>query len=254
MRRIFSLTLAALIAGATLAGCARDKTEYDLFLLIGQSNMAGRGTMLAADTLATIEGVWLLDDHGMPVPAVNPLNRCSTVRKALAMQQIGPGYSFSQTLHRRTGRPILLVVNALGGSSLAQWMPGTKCYDEAVRRAREAMRYGDLRAILWHQGESDSSSPDDYLDRLAVMVSSLRGDLGCHNVPFIAGEIARWHKNAQRFNPVIGRIGSVIYRSDCVSSEGCTPLIDDSDPHFSRDGQLLLGERYAEKVMEWCYE
>ena len=111
--------------------------EYDLFLLIGQSNMAGRGTMLPEDTEKPIDGVWLLNDKGEIEPAVNPLNKYSSIRKDLSMQQINPGYGFAKKIHESTGRKILLVVNARGGSSISQWNPDSKNYNfyaEAVRR------------------------------------------------------------------------------------------------------------------------
>ena len=225
----------------------------DLFLLIGQSNMAGRGTMQPADTIA-MEGVRLLDSEGQPVPASNPLNRYSSIRKRLDLQQIGPGYGFARKLHAVTGHKILLVVNARGGSSLQEWMPGGSYFAEAVRRTREAMRFARLRAVLWHQGESNSSQPAGYLTDLNVLVDSLRRALHSPGLPFIAGEIAPWHKNATRFNPRIRSISDTIANSGWVSSAGCTPLIDDKDPHFDRSGQLLLGERYADKVLEMCYE
>ena len=133
-------------------------------------------------------------------------------------------------------------------------MPGSSYFAGAVRRTREAMRFARLRAILWHQGESDSSQPANYLTNLNVLVDSLRRALHSPELPFIAGEIAPWHKNAARFNPQIQSIADRIACSGWVSSAGCTPLRDEHDPHFDRNGQLLLGERYAEKVLEMCYE
>ena len=65
--------------------------EYDLYLLIGQSNMAGRGKMLPSDETALIDGVWLLNADDEPEPAISPLNKYSTIRKELSMQQIVPG-------------------------------------------------------------------------------------------------------------------------------------------------------------------
>lgn len=226
----------------------------DVYLLIGQSNMAGRGKMLPQDTLP-IRGVWLLDGKGKAVVATNPLNRYSTIRKSLPIQQIGPGYAFAREIHRRTHRQVLLVVNARGGSSIKEWMPdNTKSgfFRDAVQRAREAQRYGILRGILWHQGESDSGDTTRYLQRLGVLVEALRQELG-EELPFVAGEIAPWHKNHQPFNEMIHRIGNVIPHADWVSSAGTTPLIDTLDPHFSRDGQLLLGGRYAEKILKIVY-
>ena len=75
------------------------------------------------DTLNVIEGVWLLDADGCPEQAKAPLNKWSTIRKDLKMQQIGPGNSFSENVAKATGRKVLLAVNARGGSALEEWMP-----------------------------------------------------------------------------------------------------------------------------------
>lgn len=252
MRFRFLLPALFLLASTACSDAAGDR--YDVFLLIGQSNMAGRGTMVPADTMGVMQGVWLLNAEDRPEPAKSPFNRYSTIRKEIGMQQVCPGNGFAATLRAATGRPLLLVVNARGGSALEEWLPGTEYYREAVRRTREAMKYGELKAVLWHQGESDTAHPETYLSRLAQLVDSLRADLGHPEVPFIAGEIARWRKVSEGFNAQIRRIETVIPFSGYVSSEGCTQLFDETDPHFSRDGQLLLGRRYAEKVMEMCYE
>ena len=228
--------------------------EYDVYLLIGQSNMAGRGTMTDEDRRA-ISGVWLLNDEGNIEPAVSPLNKYSSIRKDLGMQQVSPADYFSRTLSSRTGRKILLVVNARGGSAIREWMPHASqgYFSEALRRAQQAQRYGTLRGILWHQGESDSGKTSSYMDSLQVMVAALRDTLSIPQVPFVAGEIAPWHANRDRFNPVIRTISEHIPFSAWVSSEGCTPLKDEKDPHFSREGQHLLGVRYAEKIWDMVY-
>ena len=215
------------IAAMTFASCA-NQDDYDVYLLIGQSNMAGRGTMLAEDTLNVIEGVWLLDPDGIPEPAKAPLNKYSTIRKNLGMQQIGPGNSFAEETRKATGRKILLVVNARGGSALEEWMPGN----------------------TWHQGESNSGRSETYPDSLSVFVSALRQEFGDDDIPFVAGEVGHWTDHAEEFNSMISHISERIPCSDYVSSEGCSMLKDESDPHFSRDGQILLGKRYAHKVLE----
>ena len=81
---------------------------YDVYLLLGQSNMAGRGTLEAADTTTAIEGVWLLDSDGVPTRAIAPLNRYSSIRKDIKLQGYSPANEFGRLMHSRTGVKFLL--------------------------------------------------------------------------------------------------------------------------------------------------
>ena len=51
--------------------------------------------------------------------AVAPLNKYSTIRKELSLQGYNPGCEFGRIMQKETGRPILLVVNARGGSHIS---------------------------------------------------------------------------------------------------------------------------------------
>lgn len=192
MEKIFNLLLFLLLFQGVRA------QDYDLYLCIGQSNMAGRGT-LTEETSGAIPDVYLFNDRNEFEKATNPLNRYSTIRKELKMQGVGPAYSFAKTMATQTGRKIGLVVNARGGSSIQSNLPGFF---------------------------------------------------------FVAGEIAFWAPNGQAseniraFNEMISHISDFIPNTACVSSEGLMPLIDYSDPHFCTDSQIVLGERYAQKVLE----
>ena len=72
-------------------------SSFDLYVCIGQSNMAGRAT-LTPEVMDTLQNVYLLNDKGNFEPAVNPLNRYSTVRKDLSMQRLGPAYGFAKEI------------------------------------------------------------------------------------------------------------------------------------------------------------
>ena len=91
---------------------------------------------------------------------------------------VGLGRSFALTLQRlEPGASIGLIPAAVGGSSLNEWTPGGKYFNEAVRRTRAAAKSGHLRGILWHQGEADSSDEAlarSYRDRFAKLVGALR--------------------------------------------------------------------------------
>lgn len=250
-----------------LCGCFASvsaQDEYDVFLLIGQSNMAGRGYMVEGDEDVFDENVFILDNQGDIVPATNPLNQYSSIRKGMNIQRICPGYGFARKISTETGRKILLVVNARGGTTISQWAKGEGgegYYEEAVRRAGQAMKYGELKAILWHQGCGDARNVDTYMANLTALVSNLRADLNAQDLPFIAGELGQWRPHVTAFNEMIHTIADHIPYSDWVSSDGCLPIVtersngqpDLKDPHFDRESQILIGERYADKVLDYCY-
>lgn len=233
-----------------LAGlCAVSCKSYNVYLLIGQSNMAGRGYMAIEDSSKTIDGVYLLNDKGKAEPASHPLNRYSTVRKNISMQQVGPGGSFGKEMRRKTGKNILLVVNAKGGTSIKEWGKGERLYREAVRRGKAGMKYGKLKGILWLQGCSDAKKIKTYPGSLMELAAALRNDLGvkAKDVPFVAGQLPYWRPDFKDFNEMITNIKEWIPNSDWVSTNRLEGRGEKSDPHYNRESQEILGKRFAEK-------
>lgn len=224
--------------------------DMDIYLLIGQSNMGGRGP-ITPEVSGVIPGVFVLRAEDDWVPAQNPINVYSTIQGG-SINKMGPGYSFAIEMRNNVpDKQIGLVSNARGRTGLAQWMPGTNYYNEAVKHVRLAMEYGTLRGILWHQGEEDTKDAANipiYLDSIRVMIQSLRDDLGAPDLPFVAGELYR--KEAARYNDFnrMMRAGfpGLLPKTDLVLSEGATALSD--NVHFDTEGQRLMGERYAEKM------
>lgn len=260
LRSIYLLSFLLLQSLFAFAGNVKENvpSSFDLYVCIGQSNMAGRAT-LTPEVMDTLQNVYLLNDKGNFEPAVNPLNRYSTVRKDLSMQRLGPAYGFAKEMARQTKRPVGLVVNARGGSSINFWLKGSKdgYYEEALSRVRIAMKQGGvLKAILWHQGEADCSNPEAYKQKLISLVKDLREDLGMPNLPVVVGQISQWNWTKREagtvpFNQMIKKVSSFIPHSDWVSSKGLGWYKDEKDPHFNTEAQLLLGKRYAKKVLKF---
>ena len=260
LRSIYLLSFLLLQSLFAFAGNVKENvpSSFDLYVCIGQSNMAGRAT-LTPEVMDTLQNVYLLNDKGNFEPAVNPLNRYSTVRKDLSMQRLGPAYGFAKEMARQTKRPVGLVVNARGGSSINSWLEGSKdgYYEEALSRVRIAMKQGGvLKAILWHQGEADCSNPEAYKQKLISLVKDLREDLGMPNLPVVVGQISQWNWTKREagtvpFNQMIKKVSSFIPYSDWVSSKGLGWYKDEKDPHFNTEAQLLLGKRYAKKVLKF---
>ncbi len=249
MKKLLLLFLLALTINSASA-----KDKYDVYLLIGQSNMAGRAQMLAQDKEQKLENVWLLNEKGEIEPALMPLNKYSSIRKDIKMQGYNPGVGFSQKIAKETKRKVLLVVNAMGGTKVEQWQKGGQFFTDAVARTKQAQQYGELKAVLWHQGESNNTSMDTYMGLLSTMVKDLREELNNEKLPFIAGEIGKWMTYSEDVNKVIRTIDKHIPYSTHISSEGAAQRGSATDPHFGRDGQMVLGERYADKVLEIVYK
>jgi hypothetical protein len=145
--------------------------------------------------------------------------------------------------------------NAKGGTSIESWTKGSvdRLYEEAIRRTLEIRKYGEIKGIIWHQGEANRKYSIEYKAKLQKMVTDFRTDLGMPNLFFIAGELAYWYSDVTDFNALIQTISTFIPNSDWASAEGLTPLIDNSDPHFDAASVKVLGERYAAKVLNRVY-
>ena len=218
------------------------KEKLHIYLLIGQSNMAGRAPFTKEEA-GTIDHVYLLNNSDQWEPAQNPLNRYSTIRKGLGMQKMNPGYTFSQTMLKRDSDiSIGLIVNAKGGSSIKQWAKGTKFYEDAVRRTKTAMETGVLKGVLWHQGESDSKDAE-YLEKLILFIQNLRCEFGIHDLPFIAGQV----NNVPLVNEQIAKLPDTVDSTGFVNSEGLKCM---DRWHFDAKSMKLLGQRYAEEMQK----
>jgi len=242
MRRLCAGLAAAAAAAVVLAQNAPRK-DMQLFLLIGQSNMAGRGPIGAQDK-EPIPGVFALNKEMAWAPAIDPLHFDKP-----DIAGVGIGRSFAKTLLAADpGASIGLIPAAFGGTSLDEWKPDGKLYSDAVDRAREAMKAGKLRGILWHQGENDSAKEDlarSYRERFAAMIARLRSDLGAGEVPVVVGELGEFHAGA--FDAVVNEQLAIVPlkvpRSAFVSSGGLTDKGDRT--HFDTRSLHEFGRRYA---------
>ena len=234
-----------------------DPAQFQIFLLIGQSNMAGRAPVQPDDKVADPHVLVLNSDdqwvtEGEPIHFDKP--------KAAG---VGPGYTFGKLLAaKEPGVTIGLVPCAFGGTSLAQWDPRSKdkalyppdnLYGNAIRRAEIAMKSGTLTGILWHQGESDSGkNAGTYAARLAPLIASFRADLGAPQVPFIAGEIGYFgydkNPNKQTINDQIDALPTAVPFCGVASAKD---LVDKGDHlHFDNASQKELGKRYFEAFLK----
>lgn len=231
--------------------------QKDIFLLIGQSNMAGRGDFESPADSVLLHNVFLLNDSGEFEGAKNPLNRYSTIRKVCEpeLMRVGLGSSFAKEMAIFLKDSVYLIVNARGGTSVNKFLKGTDdgYYETILNRTRNALQKNKnlrLRAILWHQGESDADNPDNYLEHVHTMVNSFRTDLNMPNLPFVAGELGEWNPNYKMIDKKMEMIPTTIKNAYLVSSKG---LKNRDEYHFNTSSYKELGKRYAELCKDALY-
>lgn len=216
-----------------------------IFLLAGQSNMAGRGKVEPQDQVAD-PNVWALDAQNAWVPAIDPLHFDKP-----KIAGVGLGRTFAIDYAKAHPDTIVgLVPCAVGGTSLDEWAPGGKLYSNAIDRMRIAMRHGTVRGILWHQGESDAKPEriESYATRFDALIAHFRADLQATEVPLVVGQLGileRAEESTPRvpFNAMIARYPEGRPLVACVTSEGLKSNGDGT--HFDAASQRELGRRYA---------
>jgi len=223
------------------------KDKLHIYLLIGQSNMAGRAKV-TPDIVDELKGAMLLNDKGKWEPAKNPLNRYSTIRKGMKMQKLGLGYGFAlEMLKQYPGVSVGLVVNAKGGSNIDEWKEAGKFFNDAVKRTKQAIAAGgELKGICWHQGESNAIDPD-YLEKATALIEAFRKVFDDDKLSFVVGETCK-AKSERPVNKYLNEIPQKVENTVCVKSDGLKAF--DGNTHFDTQSQLELGKRYATEMLK----
>ena len=218
----------------------------DIMLLIGQSNMAGRGLPNEVNPIADGR-IETFRDYQWKA-AVEPLhNDKKTAGVGLSMS------CASAYLEAFPQARVGLVPAAVGGTPLSRWMPGEDLYERALGIAQEALKGGKLKAIFWHQGETDAQTLElaqSYGQRLAEMVSALRQALDATNVPFIVGGLGDFladHPTCVHYGLVNDALQNLnVDRCGFASAAG---LGEFDGIHFNSAALRLLGQRYATELL-----
>ena len=214
------------------------------FLLIGQSNMAGRGYLSEVIDVDTTHIHVLRNGRWQKMfRPVNPDRAFSGTCLA---------ESFCEAYAKKHGVEVGIIPCADGGTSLDQWKEGGLLYDHAVYQARLAQRTSTIAGVLWHQGESDVSewAYTTYRERFEKLMAAFRRDLDLYDVPFILGGLGdflnpEW--NVPAYNQMIRQVASEFDNCGFVSAQGLNHRGDDL--HFDTPSQHELGRRYWQ---EFC--
>lgn len=233
-----------------------DERDFLVFLLAGQSNMAGRGEVTDADREMHPRILMLAQDKSWQY-AVDPIHYDKSRAGA------GLARSFAKVLtEQNEDITVGLVPAACGGSPISAWVPGgyhdqtnSHPYDDAIERARHALERGRLAGILWHQGESDTrpERAAHYKERLADLITRFRSDLGAPDVPFLIGQLGQfegkpWTDDRYLVNQAQIEVAAETAHSAFVNSDGLTAKEDNT--HFNTESLHEFGRRYAAAYLE----
>lgn len=193
-----TLVLLTVLCCSTLV--SSQNQNKNIFILAGQSNMAGRG------------GADGIEPKGTPSPpecnpnprilrfsagrkweeARDPLHKDIDTGKG-KYNGVGPGMPFANTLLSKDPSigVIGLVPCAIGETSLKQWSRGEKLYNTMIERTKAALAEADgavLRGLLWYQGEGDTGTMEvavSYKTRFEKFVADVRADLQAPALPVV---------------------------------------------------------------------
>ena len=221
-------------------------------LMIGQSNMAGRGFINEVPMICN-ERILMLRNAGWQMMA-EPINYDRP------NAGIGLAGSFAAMwCMEHEGEQIGLIPCAEGGSSLDDWAVDKNLFKNAVIQAGFAMQDSELIGILWHQGESDSygGGYQTYYKKLQVIIESLRKELNAFEVPLIIGGLGDFlGKNGfglncteyELVNEQLLKFAREQENSCFVTAEGLPPNPDGI--HMDAVSQRRFGVRYYEAFVK----
>lgn len=220
-------------------------------LIIGQSNMAGRGlpeevSPIKNNKLFVLRnGRW----RSMYVP-VNP----DRVTSGINLSE-----SFADLYANDHNVEVGIIPCADGGTNLDQWTVGGLLFDHACYQCELASRTSTIAAVLWHQGESDCR-PERYPlyeERLTVIMNAFREKLKLYDVPFLLGGLGDFLKlrtqneylvNYVHINEALKKVAAKDKMMGFVPAEGLGANPDNL--HFSAEALRDFGVRYYKEFLK----
>ena len=238
-----------------LDGLNENTNTMTSFLMIGQSNMAGRGDFGEVERIDNADCYMLRMGRWQKMS--EPINPDRAIFDVEFHSGINLCASFADRYAKHFHKKIGLIPCSDGGTRILQWQPGGLLFDHAVLMTRLAMRTSNFGGILWHQGESDCNDDNFslYKERAIRMITEIRRELHAEDLPFIFGELSedisqRWNLGDYpvRMNSIFREIQSEIPNCRLVSSKGLSLKPDGI--HFNSTSLREFGNRYFDAYLE----
>ncbi len=232
----------------------------DLWLAIGQSNMAGySGTLAGATT--PISQAHLYGNDGRWKQATEPMDDGTDQLDAVSRES--PQHSlmlpFAKYLYEQTGVPVGVIPAPKGGTYLyTQWQrkpddPDHRAtlYGSALHRA--LVQGGPpLRGILWYQGEGDAiagRTTAQYREDLERLIAQYRADLSAPEAVFLCVQLGTWSAGRFPHWTNIQEAQRQVCRADALAALATVKDQPHSDGiHYAVAAAQELGMRLADQA------
>lgn len=258
IKKVAFFFLAVIFVGCVIKHNSKTKEipvkETWVFIMAGQSNMAGRGLIEPQDTI-TNENILTINAMGDIITAKEPIHFYEP-----SMAGLDCGMSFAKTILANTSQniDILLIPTAVGGSSIRQWLAdenhrNVNLLSNFKGKVQIGKKYGEIKGILWHQGESDSNTEGiaNHKANLALLFSEFRSILSNPTLPIIIGELGSYSNNDKNWQAINTEINSYAATDTYSRVISTSDLKHKGDKvHFNASGQRMMGKRFAYEFLD----
>jgi hypothetical protein len=244
-------------AGNTTAGTAgtgsTGEPVFHIFMLMGQSNMAGVAKSEASDKNADERlKVWggcnqKAEQWNLANP---PLSDCPGGSGINLSTSVDPGIWFAKTLLKKlpAGDTVGLVGTAESGEKIETFITGGKHHDAIMKKIAAVKTAKDARfaGVIFHQGESNTGQ-GTWPGLVKQLYDEVKQAFGVsYDVPFILGELPAGGCCSSH-NTRVHEAAMQLPMGSYVSQEG-TKVMDQY--HFDHASVILMGTRYGDKMLE----
>jgi hypothetical protein len=243
--------------GGSVAGSAGASSGTDpvlhIFMLMGQSNMAGVAKSEASDK-NTDQRLLVWGGCNQPAGKWNtanpPLNDCPGEKGWNLSDSVDPGIWFGKTLLDKLpqGHTIGLVGTAESGESINTFISGGTHHQMILNKiaAVKGAKNARFEGIIFHQGESDNGQ-STWPAKVVQLYNEVKAAFGVsYDVPFILGELPQGGCCAGH-NTQVHAAADLLPKGAWVSQEG-TKVLDEY--HFDHASVVIMGKRYGESMIQ----
>lgn len=250
----------------------RDIYVGDLWILAGQSNMAGTGWLTQEDEAymgdENVRAFYMQDEWGVarhrlhrPWLAVDKVH--TEVIKASPGEEpekvgVGPGLSFAQHMKKYTKVPQGVICCAHGGTTMAQWNPeiakdgpDKSLFAAMVRRFK--VNGSHVRGMFWYQGCSEAMAHlnEIFFSNMQRFVAATRAEMGM--IPIVQVQIGNitvverehWDRTWTDIREQQRTMSDEFPLFDTISA---ISMATDDAVHLSSDSQKSIGKTAAESM------